>query len=167
MKEFIVALIALIFLIVGVTWLSKNLKENEVEEMAAGGNLVSEKGIHWHPELSVTIKGEGQIIPTNIGMGMQYAGHPQYDPMMMMANMHTHDASGQIHWEVMEGPVEKDDVRLSHFFSVWGKKFTKSCIFDYCNGPDGVLTFRVNGQDNMDFENYLVKDKDKIEIIFN
>lgn len=80
--------------------------------------------------------------------------------------MHTHDDSGQLHWEVMKGQVKKDDVRLSQFLAIWGKKFTSSCIFGYCNGPQGRFTFKVNGQDNPDFENYLVKDKDKIEIIF-
>lgn len=129
-------------------------------------DILSQQSIHWHPELSITIKGEKQTIPSNIGMGMQFAGYPQYDPMMMMTNMHTHDVSGMIHWEVMEGPVKKDDVRLSQFFAVWGKKFTSSCIFDYCNGSQGQLTLKVNGQDNQDFENYLVKDKDNIEIIF-
>lgn len=130
------------------------------------GEIISPDGIHWHPELTITIKGEKQVIPNNIGMGMQFAGYPQYDPMMMMTNMHTHDDSGELHWEVMDGPVEKDDVRLAQLFAVWGKKFTSSCIFEYCDGLDGKLEFKVNGEINQDFENYLVKDKDKIEIIF-
>ena len=86
--------------------------------------------------------------------------------MMMMTDMHTHDDSGQLHWEIMKGPVTKDQVRLSNFFGIWGKTFTSSCIFTYCNGPQGHLTFKVNGKNNQDFENYLVKDNDKIEIIF-
>lgn len=80
----------------------------------------------------------------------------------MMTNMHTHDASGQLHWEIMKRPVEKDDIRLSPFFNVWGKKFDNSCIFEKCNCPEGRVIFKVNGKDNPDFDNYLVQDKDKI-----
>lgn len=133
---------------------------------AQRADIISQQGIHWHPELAITIKGEKQPIHANIGTGMQYAGYPQYDSMMMMTNMHTHDASGKIHWEVMQGPVKQDDIRLSQFFTVWGKKFTSSCIFENCNGPEGRVKFKVNGKDNADFDNYLVKDGEKIEIIF-
>lgn len=132
----------------------------------AAGDIVSAKGIHWHPELSIIIRGEKQSIPANIGIGMQYAGHPHYDRMMRMTDMHTHDATGVLHWEVMAGPVTTDDIRLRQFFSVWGKQFTHSCIFDFCNGPQGRLFFKVNGEEHSDFEEYPVQDGDKIEIIF-
>lgn len=166
-------IITIVLIIIGIggsilwskLW-SESSKNAQVKKLEDSGDLISKDGIHWHPELTITIKGEKQVIPNNIGMGMQFAGYPQYDPMMMMTNMHTHDDSGQLHWEVMKGPVKKEDIRLSQFFAIWGKKFTSSCIFDYCNGPQGRLTFKVNGQDNQDFDNYLVKDKDKIEIIF-
>jgi hypothetical protein len=131
---------------------------------AASGDVVSSVGIHWHPVLSVTIKGQPQVVPPNVGIGMQYAGQKYYDLMMMMANMHTHDASGQIHWEVMEGPVTKDDVTLSAFFSIWGKTFNKDCIFEYCKGAGGTVKMLVNGKENTEFENYQVKDGDNIEI---
>ncbi len=154
-----------------VFWNRDNIPKATVQEQSASAvsnqnDIISESGIHWHPELSIIIKGEKQLIPANIGLGMQYAGYPQYDSMMMMTDTHTHDASGQIHWEIMEGPVKKDDVRLGQFFNVWGKKFTSSCIFEKCNDAEGRVIFKVNGKDNPDFENYLVKDKDKIEIIF-
>ncbi|MGB3921880.1 MAG: hypothetical protein WBL19_01175 [Minisyncoccia bacterium] len=141
--------------------------EKTVSVNASQSDIVSEKAVHWHPELSVTIKGEKQPIPANIGIGMQYAGYPQYDSMMMMANMHTHDDSGMIHWEVMEGPVTKDEVTLAVFFGIWGKTFNKDCIFEYCNGAGGTVKMLVNGKENTEFENYVVKDKDKIEIIFD
>ncbi len=127
-------------------------------------DVISSAGIHWHPELSIIIKGVKQTIPANIGIGMQYAGYKYYDSMMMMADMHTHDASGQIHWEVMKGPVTKDEVVLKAFFGVWGKTFNNSCIFEYCNGPQGTVKMFVNGKENTKFENYQVKDGDKIEI---
>lgn len=95
---------------------------------------------------------------------MQYAGYKYYDSMMMMTNIHTHDASGQLHWEVMQGPVTKDEILLGDFFGIWGKTFNKDCIFDSCNSSSGTVKMFVNGKENTDFENYQVKDKDNIEI---
>jgi len=131
---------------------------------APEGEIVSRGGVHWHPELAIYIKGQKQIVPANVGIGTQYAGYPRFDPMMGMTDMHTHDDSGTLHWEVMKGPVTKDDVRISSFFKVWGKTFSKDCIFEYCNGADGTVKMIVNGKENTEFENYLVNDKDKIEI---
>lgn len=116
-------------------------------------DLISRRGIHWHPEISITIKGQPREIPANIGIGAVHA------------DMHTHKKNDQIHVE-MQRPVRKEDVRVGKFFSIWDKKFTSSCIFDYCNGPDGTVKMLVNGKENAGFENYLMQDKDKIEIIF-
>lgn len=156
-----IALISLIA-VAGIGALAWYGSENS--ESVPEGDIVSREGIHWHPELTVYVKGQKQIVPPNIGIGMQYAGYPRFDPMMGMTDMHTHDNSGTLHWEVMEGPVTKDDVRIGTFFRIWGKTFSNNCIFDYCNGPDGTVKMFVNGKENTEFENYLVKDKDKIEI---
>lgn len=128
------------------------------------GEIISRGGIHWHPELSIYIMGVKQEIPANIGIGMQYAGYPQFDPMMGMTDIHTHDSSGTLHWEVMDGPVMKEDIRLGNFFAIWGKKFDGSCIFESCSGTEGTVKMFVNGKENTDFQNYLVKDGDQIEI---
>lgn len=126
--------------------------------------ILSRGGIHWHPELTIYVKGQKQTIPANVGIGMQYAGHPRFDAMMGMTDMHTHDDSGTLHWEVMEGPVKKEDVRLANFFAIWGKNFDRNCIFENCNDQDGMVIMLVNGKENTEFENYLVNDKDTIEI---
>ncbi len=161
-KQTAVAWGFILFVLGGLIWWSRS-STSIVEN---SGDLVSETSIHWHPELTISVKGVKQEIPAHIGIGMQYAGHPQNDPMMMMTNMHTHDNSGTLHWEVMHGPVKKDDVKLSNFFSVWGKTFNANCIFEFCNGPDGQVKMFVNGKENIEFENYLVNDKDKIEISY-
>lgn len=154
-----ILIFGIIFVGIGVWffWSKTSTPESEI---------VANQGIHWHPELKIVIKGEKVKVPANTGIGMQYAGNPLYDPMMMMTNMHTHDLSGMIHWEVMQGPVRKDDVRLANFFSVWGKKLDDSCILEYCNGSEGAVKMSVNGQSNSEFENYVIRDGDKIEIIF-
>lgn len=129
------------------------------------GEIISRGGIHWHPALSVYIKGIKQEVPANIGIGFDYKNSRWWDPMMNMTNIHTHDASGTLHWEVMDGPIKKEHITLKAFFTdVWGKQFNSSCIFEFCNGHDGQVKMFVNGQENTEFQSYLVKDKDKIEI---
>lgn len=115
------------------------------------GDIVARGGLHWHPELTITIKGVHQTIPANIGIG---AAHKP---------IHTHDDTGVIHLE-FEGRVTKDDIRLSEFFKIWGKRFSSTCIFDYCNGADGSIKMFVNGKENSQFDQYEMHDKDRIEI---
>lgn len=116
--------------------------------------IVSRRGMHWHSQLSVEIKGQKQEIPVGIGLGVVH------DPI------HTHDATGEIHME-FPGMVRQNDIRLDQFFKVWGKRFDSNCIFDFCNGPDGMIKMFVNGAENMEFENYHMKDRDKIEIKYD
>lgn len=116
-------------------------------------DIISKNGIHWHPELTITVKGQKQEIPANIGIGVTHQP------------MHTHDATGVIHLE-MAGRVTKDDIKLGKFFRIWDKQFNSNCVFDSCNGSDGKVKILVNGQENTEFENYQMQDKDKIEIIY-
>lgn len=113
--------------------------------------IISRRGIHWHPELTIAIKGQKQEILANLGLG---AVHQP---------VHTHDSTGVLHLEI-QGPVRKDDTKLGRFFKIWGKEFNSNCIFDSCNGAEGKVTMKVNGSENTEFDNYEMKDKDKIEI---
>lgn len=122
--------------------------------------------IHWHPNLEIKVNGENIIIPANIGIGPKYSDSPHYDSMMRMTNMHTHDASGKLHWEVMMNAPRPEDMYLGNFFQVWGKTFNTECIFEYCNGPEGSMKMFVNGNPNYNFEKYMVRDEDKIEIVY-
>ncbi len=106
--------------------------------------------IHWHPQLSIIINGLRQTIPSNIGISS--GGH---------SPIHTHDADGTLHME--NSNPTKRSVTLGYFFDIWGKEFSKQCIFDYCTDK-GNLTMSVNGKENFDFENYFIQDKDKIVI---
>lgn len=113
--------------------------------------VVSRLGLHRHVDLRITIKGKQQDIPANLGIGVTH------NPI------HTHERDGIVHLE-FQGFVTTDDLRLREFFKVWGKRFNGNCIFNYCNGPGGNVTMLVNGVENRDFENYVMKDKDMIEI---
>lgn len=159
--------IGIIGLLVILFSINPIIQNNKIKELERSGELISAEGIHWHPLLSIEIKGVKQEIPANIGIGPEYADTPLFNPSMGMSDIHTHDNDGTLHWEVAKGPVKKSDVTLGAFFLVWGKTFNQNCIFEYCNGPEGKVSFKVNGEDNPDFENYLVKDGDKIEIKYN
>lgn len=160
--------ITTILVIVGIILFSANDKMNKLSSSFKGadGEIVSEQGIHWHPELTIVIKGQKQEVSANIGIGPQNSTSKWYDPMMQMTDIHTHDNSGTLHWEVMAGPVKRGHVKLGAFFEIWGKPFSKNQIFDNKSGNGGMVKMTVNGQPNTDFENYIVKDKDKIEISY-
>ncbi len=141
------ALIA--FLLIGGGWLLwryiASLPEIKAED------IVSRNGIHWHPELAISIRGERLTIPANIGLGAVH------DPM------HTHAEDGVVHLE-FGSIVLKQNTRLARFFEIWGMRFSGDCIFEYCNGPDGKVTMTVNGTLNEEYGNYEMRDGDKIEI---
>ena len=138
----ITAVVAVIFLVFGV-WYPRNSGEQE--------GIISHNGIHWHPQLEVYIKGEKQEIPGGIGL---IGGH---NPM------HTHDPDGIVHLE-FSGLVREDDIRLGKFFRMWGHEFNSEQVMGHMNGPDGMVHVFVNGEENFQFENYMMQHEDKIEI---
>ena len=70
---------------------------------------------------------------------------------------------GVIHLE-FPALVTKENTKLGNFFKIWGKQFDSNCIFEFCNGKNGMVKFFVNSKANKDYENYLMGDGDKIEI---
>lgn len=117
------------------------------------GEFLSKNGIHYHPHLTITIKGENIPIPAEIGIGAVH------NPI------HTHEADGIIHLE-FNAVVKKEDTKLGKFFEIWGKDFSKDSIMGNKTGEGGTVKMKVNGTENTEFENYLMKDADKIEIIY-
>lgn len=115
--------------------------------------ILAKSGIHWHSQLVIHIKEKEYGIPAGIGLG---AVHQP---------VHTHENDGKIH---MEFPkiVRAEDLKLKQFFKNWDKKFDENCVFDYCRGEEGKLKMLVNGRENLDFENHVMKDGEKIEIIY-
>lgn len=135
MKLIIGIVIGVIVLLVGGSLLSGMLQKTDAD-------VVSQKGLHWHPHLTITVKGEQVPVAANIGIG---AVHQP---------IHTHDESGTIHVE-FGGLVRKQDLRLGQLFKNWGKEF---------NSFGSNVTMTVNGQPNTELENYEMKDGDKIEV---
>lgn len=110
--------------------------------------------IHWHPHITILIKGKPVTIPANLGLGGR-AHLP----------VHTHDTTNVLHWEVNSPTVE--NMQLGFFFDkVWRKEFSSECILDYCSGPDGTVKMFVNEVENTEFDHYMPLDKDEIKIVF-
>lgn len=131
-------IIGLVVLIVGLFGLSKFLQSSDP-------NIVSQGGVHWHPELAIYVRDEKQEIPANIGIGAVHQ------------TMHTHseDASkGVIHIE-SQSSVRNEDVRLGRFFEIWGKDMQSF-------GTNMKMT--VNGKENTEFGDYILKANDKVEL---
>lgn len=108
-------------------------------------DVVAVSGMHWHPRLEIFVKGEQVEIPQNIGIG---AVHQP---------MHTHDDLPVIHLE-FGGVVRRDNVRLGRFFDIWGKDMRSF-------GSNIRMT--VNGEQNTEYENYVMRDGDKIELRYD
>lgn len=149
-KVIIIGGILTVLMLVGAIFLLT--KQQSEEASVPEDQVVSRRGIHWHPTLTILIKGQKQEITPNIGIGGNI-----HQPI------HTHDNSGTLHLEV-KGLVTKDETKLSRFFQIWGKQFNANCIFDKCNGDEGTVKMTANGQENKDFENYQMKDGDNIEV---
>ena len=124
-------------------------REKPAEEINIGGH--TNLALHIHSELEIYINGVKQIIPANIGVSNLY-----------MRPVHTHDISGEIH---IEGPCKRDFV-LGDFFKIWGKEFNSQCIFEYCK-DNGSMSVFVNGIENNEFENIVLRDHQEIRIDYN
>jgi hypothetical protein len=107
--------------------------------------------LHIHPFLEIEILGEKQAIPNNVGL----AG-----PNMKV--IHTHDSTGRLH---IETPYPAT-LYLKDFFTVWGRPFNQTCIFDYCEDENHTLTVTANGGPVEDKENLPFEDGQRIRIIY-
>lgn len=132
----------------GAVWLVANSPSIPEED------ILSRNGFHWHTNVEVTILGEKRTIPANLGIGGGIHN-----------SVHTHEPDNFIHLE-FSGLVKKDELKLSRFFKVWREKFNSECILEFCNGEEGQVKMFVNGEENTEFENYIMQNDDKIEIKF-
>jgi len=99
--------------------------------------------LHFHPELGITVDGANEQIPANIG-----------STAACMSEVHTHDATGKIHIEAVKAGRT---YTLNDFFHVWGKDIAR---------PDYTLTMTVDGQPNPELGDLVLKDAQKIELVY-
>jgi hypothetical protein len=81
-----------------------------------------------------------------------------------MQPLHTHRGDEQLHWEFNRGPVRRGELKLARFFELWGQPFSATALLDASTAETGTITMMVNGQPNAEFEQYIIHDKDVIEI---
>ena len=107
--------------------------------------------MHIHPNVEINVDNQKVAIPANIGI----------DPSCMRA-IHTHDESGQMHVEY----PEKHDFTLADFFANWQQPFSKDRILDKVTDETHAITMLVDGQPSEEFENLVLRDEQKIVIIY-
>ncbi len=116
--------------------------EDTSREFDVTNACVNHGGIsmHIHPDLRIVINGDAEVIPANIGV-----------TPACMRPIHTHDSTGRLH---IEFPRQRN-FTLGEFFKIWDKPFPSE------------ISMTVNGQDNAEYENLILKDGDKIEIRYD
>ena len=157
----IITIIVIIIIAVGYWYVSE---ANAVKANAKAAGIPTAP-IHWHPHLKIVINGEEQVIPANIGVTI---GKVIDDKISMdgggMSPTHTHAADSIIHLENNAPWTKPETLTLGYFFDIWEKTFSETCIFEYCNSDNATVKMFVNGKQNFEFGNYIMRDGDKIEI---
>jgi len=80
----------------------------------------------------------------------------------------------RVHIESLDGTIihkHATGITIGHLLESLGIGFDESCIKDdrgnsYCNNDDKNLKFYVNEKLNNDFNNYIIKDNDKVLITY-
>ena len=117
----------------------------------------SKSQIHWHADLNVFICREEITMPRP--SANQHLGGPL---------LHTHD-DGRIH---VEGTVwNEEDITLTKYMKVIGKKFTSEELLDktngeLCNGEESNVKLYVDGEESPELGSYIIKDKERYELRF-
>ncbi len=135
MKTFTLSIVLVSVLILAGIWWQDARSQGDP-------NVISRNGLHWHPTLEMYVKGVKQEIPENIGLG---AIHQP---------VHTHDDLPKIHLE-LSGTVRREDILLGEFFKSWQRDIRSF-------GSNMKMT--VNGEENTEYENYMMRDGDRIEL---
>jgi hypothetical protein len=125
----------------------------QAQEQGIGRDIV----LHLHPKLTVTVNGEPQVIPKDIGIHSSlYMDHSldRYG-MSGMAPLHTHDDTGTLH---VESNVNRN-YTLGEFLKVWGG------LDDIVNnGNSNLIKMTVDGRPVSDFNSHILKDGEQISL---
>ncbi|EKE06317.1 MAG: hypothetical protein ACD_19C00017G0017 [uncultured bacterium] len=137
----IFALITVLLLVGGAFLITK---QSPPVPPVSNEEIIDKNGVHWHPKVIIYKDGVKEELVDGIGLGAVH------EPI----HTHTEDyKDGVVHIE-KQGIVTKDDTKLGKFFQIWGRKLS----------DNGSFKMYVNGNENTDYESYLMKDKDIIEI---
>lgn len=135
MKKAIILVIVILVALIGASYWSKSLQSKDQD-------VISTRGIHYHPTLEIFVNGEAVEIPQNVGLTGTHSP------------IHTHEDLPIVHLE-FDGLVRRDDVKLKNFFTVWGRDI---------NSFGENVSMTVNGETSELFGEYEMRDGDKIEL---
>ena len=113
--------------------------------------------VHWHSRLNVFVCGNEVLMPSP--SGEHHVGLPL---------LHTHE-DRLIH---IEGIVWKpEDITLGKYMEAIGRNFKGNELLDkkngnVCNNLPGKVKFFVNGKENFELTNYVIKDGENYELRF-
>jgi len=106
----------------------------------------------------------------------------EHSALLIIVNGNVFDLSGPeymirsrpVHIENLDGSVihnHATGITIGHFLETLGLGFDKNCFRDdrrnsFCNDDEKNLKFYVNGKLNSDFNNYVIKDDNRILISY-
>ncbi len=141
-------IITVLAVVIGIYFVIGNIRADPLDyNLKAHTNLA----LHDHVDLEIEFLGEPFPVPPNTGISAKG-----------MRVTHTHDGSGKLH---VEGPYSHQ-FYLRDFFTIWGKQFNSTCLFNECIDENYTLEFFVNDQPNKLYEALPLRDDDKIKIVY-
>lgn len=106
--------------------------------------------VHYHITLKMSYLGRPMPLPNNIGIDEE-----------CMRPLDTHDGSSN---EVHIHYARPYPFTIGDFFTVWGVIFNKDQFSGTFASERRRIIMKVNGTINYEYENYVLKDRDVIEI---
>jgi len=135
-----------------------SLPKPEPVNLVIGGLTFPLGAIHWHATPLISVCGEN--IPIPVTVPGRHLGTPL---------LHTHEDK-QIH---IEGNVSSpSEITLGLFMANVGMKFSSTKLIDKSNGDVcsngqvGQVKLLVNGVENNEFENYVIREGNTLEMKF-
>ncbi len=123
--------------------------------------------VHWHPELYIKICGEDvELVRESTGLAKNK------EDLEFRTQIHTHKKAHELHLGEY-GPVDNPETyfTLKKAMLALDINFNENCIMNKCNGDlcggkNGNLKVYSGGQEIKNFVNHGLKDKERIDIIF-
>lgn len=151
MKNPLIIIIGIVIILGGLLYWSSSFQSGAQTTFVEGTNVAclpnghQQLALHVHPTLAITVDGEPEPVPANIGI----TGN-------CMAEVHTHDASGTVHVET--ATAERfSKLSFADLFAVWGQPVERE-------GYDLVIT--VDGQEVSSINEVPLKDHSSVELVY-
>jgi len=96
---------------------------------------------HYHPILSITVDGEKEGVPSNVGVSTA-----------CLSEAHTHDSTGVLHFESADANAT---FTVADFFAVWGESLEREGY---------TLTATINGEEVADVSTTVLSDGDQVAL---